>query len=454
MVTIDAPSTSVNEINTYSNDASATSVLTGMYTAMSLESSVFTGLNGISLLAGLSADEWKLLDGINNARLVAYYQNGLSVNLSYGSEPWIALYKEIYKANAAIEGLVRSTELTESTKLQLLGEAKFLRGFYYFYLVNLYGDVPLVITTDYKENSVISRSAISNIYSQILEDLKEAETLLSSTYLDGNLKPYSSKVQRVRPTKWAAIAMLARTYLYLKDYGNAEKYASQLINNTSDYGLGSINNVFLSTSKEAIWQLQPVTLEHNTGDGWIFNIPTTGPDNEHPVYFTKSFLSKFESADKRKDSGNWINKIIVNSIEYYYPYKYKSALKNAPLTEYLMVLRLAEQYLIRAEARLYLNDLMGVKNDLNILRARAGLIGTSFNDKNNLLVAIFQERRNELFTEWGHRWFDLKRSNAINDTMNLATSLKGGVWNSFKQLYPLPLDDIKRNRNLIQNPEY
>ncbi len=143
-----------------------------------------------------------------------------------------------------------------------------MRAFYYFYLVNLYGDAPLVLSTDYATNSLITKSSKEQIYQQIIFDLKEAQSLLSDKYIKGDGKSVyeNGAEERVRPNKWAAIALLSRTYLYLQDWVNAEEQASLVLANTTQYQLQSLDSVFLKNNGEAIWQLQPVQMEINTQD--------------------------------------------------------------------------------------------------------------------------------------------------------------------------------------------
>jgi hypothetical protein len=176
----------------------------------------------------------------------------------------------------------------------------------------------------------------------------------------------------------------------------------------------------------------------------------------YPVYLSNQLLNAFEPNDKRKT--NWINNVTVGSVPtsatYYFAYKYKSATLNAPVTEYTMVLRLGEQYLIRAEAKAHQNNIGGSQGDLNVIRKRAGLSNTTANEKNALLAAILHERQTELFTEWGHRWLDLKRTNNIDAVMNTVAPTKGTTWNSNWALYPIPLYDIIQNPNLVQNSGY
>jgi hypothetical protein len=121
-----------------------------------------------------------------------------------------------------------------------------------------------------------------------------------------------------------------------------------------------------------------------------------------------------------------------------------------------MVLRLGEQYLIRAEARAQQNKISDAQSDLNIIRTRAGLPNTTASDKNSLLSEIFHERKVELFSEWGHRWLDLKRTNAVDAVMSIVTPLKanGQQWQSYQKLYPVEFSEVRKSPNLTQTPGY
>ena len=452
-VQVPTPITSLNSANVYNSDATAAAVLTGIYTNIS-STGVTSGLGATSVYCGLSADEYTLYDPASEPAYVPFYVNVLTNVNTAGGNFWV-LYQTLYVANSAIEGLTGNNNLTPAVDQQLLGEAKFVRAFCYFYLVNLYGDVPLVIGTDYKSNELLSRTPKAQVYEQIVADLKSAQTLLSDQYLDGTLLNPTS--ERVRPTKWAAAALLARTYLYTGDWADAQNEASLVISNTAVYSLISLNNVFLKNSSEAIWQLQPVNSRQNTPDGLFFILPASGPSVSRPVHLSNSLIGSFELNDQRLSS--WVNsvKTTVGGIAttYYYPYKYKVNTPGAPVTEYEMVLRLGEQYLIRAEAEANNSDTNDAVNDLNVIRKRAGLAnyaGTT--DKSSLLTAILHERQVELFSEWGHRWLDLKRTSVVDVVMPIATPQKGGTWQSSKQLYPLPQADLQDDPNLVQNPGY
>lgn len=447
-IEVNAPTTSINGKNVYTNDQTASAVLTGIYTNISATGITNSDISSIGFTTGLSGDELTLYSGSSDTRLKAYYQNNLR-NITSSIEFWTKIYKFIYVANLSLEGLNNSTLLTPRVKQQLLGEAKFIRAFCFFYLVNLYGDIPLAITSNYSTNNVLARSPKEQVWSQIISDLNDAKIQLSENYLDGSLKRETN--ERVRPTKWAATALLARSYLYTKEWKNAETQATEIIDN-SLYSLDSLDKTFLMNSSESIWQLQPVNIGSNTEDAKTYIIPSTGPSYYTPVYASSQLMSSFETNDKRKVA--WIDTVSVSGIIYNYVYKYKSGTLDEPLTEYNTIFRLGEQYLIRAEARAQQNDPDGSRADLNIIRKRAGLAPVNIIDKNLLLKAIYHERQVELFTEWGHRWLDLKRTNTIDAVMSQVSPMKGGTWSSNWQLFPIPSYDIISNSNISQNSGY
>ena len=249
--------------------------------------------------------------------------------------PWSDLYNLIYQANAAIEGISASTGVTPIMKQQLIGEAKFTRAFCDFYLVNIYGDVPLVTSTNYKTNTIISRSPKTLVYQAIIDDLKDADSLLSDNYLapDGSVT-----FERVRPNRGAVNALLARVYLYMGDWVDAEARSDSVINGTGNYSLVSdLNSVFLANSSEAIWQLESQNNGFNTPDAFVILCYTLfgGPNANNPYILSDSLVSGFEPGDLRRV--NWVDSIIVSSQTYYCPFKYKVAYTGSAPIEYPMV---------------------------------------------------------------------------------------------------------------------
>ena len=453
-IEVEAPANQISSANVYTSDATAAAVLTDIYTKISRASFLTTGISSMPLLTGLSSDELTLFSGASQP-FIGYYNNNLSSTVS-GFELWKNIYPMIFVCNSAIQGLTESESLTPAIKDQLIGEAKFMRAFFYFYLVNLYGDVPLALSTDYKKNAQLMRSSVTEVYDQIISDLKNSQSLLSDQYLKADaFSAYNMNIlERVRPTKWAATALLARVYLYSGNWSDAEAMASIVIENSTFFGLETLDGTFLKNNKEAIWQLQPVNSGWNTEDAKFFTLTVAGPNPfSRPVYLSSGLLNCFEVGDGRRSS--WIGSITTSGGRtYYFPRKYKLATFNSPVSEYSTILRLGEQYLVRAEARAQQNNITGAKSDLNAIRSRANLSSTTADDKNSLLSAILSERRVELFTEWGHRWLDLKRMDKVNDVMSLVSLTKGGAWQPADKLYPLPLDDLKYAPKLVQNEGY
>jgi starch-binding outer membrane protein, SusD/RagB family len=454
-VEVNPPATALSGASVYSSDVSAVAAVTGIYQSM-LGEDFFGGNQGstdFTTIGGLSADEFQLYPGAS-ALLAQAYINGLS---STNTPFWAGLYSCIYRANAAITGLNGSGAITDTLKQQLLGEALFARAFCHFYLVNIFGAVPIVTTTNYTVNESIARSPTSAVYQQIIADLKEAQSLLSNSF---QAPAGGSTAERTLPNQGAATALLARAYLYQGKYDSAVTEATLVINNSLYSLVPNLNGVFLVNSSEAIWQLIDPALGMNTPDGFTY-ILTGGPNTySNPVFLSPYILQAFEPGDNRQT--DWIGADTSAGTVYYFPYKYKvhGGTANTSVTEYYMMLRLAEQYLIRAEGEDQQGDLSDATADLNVIRNRAGLANISnaiASSQSALLTAILHERQVEFFCELGHRWLDLVRTNNANSILGSPENVcaaKGGTWVSTAQLFPIPLTDMEADPNLTQNPGY
>lgn len=450
LVEVPQPKNSLTTVKVFADSSDANSAILGIYANLFNQGlSLGFGNCAVSFLCGSSADEL----GTTNSGYAAFYHNLLlSNNNSIYSRFWTQPYNYIYQANASIEGIQASENLSPSVRNRFIGEAKFLRAYCYFYLVNMFGDVPYITSTVWESTSKSSKEAKQEIYEQEIGNLKDAVSLLPDDYS-------FSGGERTRVNKSAALALLARMYLYKKDYDSAEKAATEVINNPKYALVDSLNEVFLANSDEAIFQMKmnSSNYPYNLTPEGYFNIPASSA--RAPQFFVSSqLLNAFEPGDQRKIA--WIDSSKNSGITYYYPFKYKKGpaqiSPNGTPSEYYMVLRLAEQYLIRAEARAENNDLAGAIADLNIIRARAGIpdLPVSLN-QSQVLAAVAQERRIELFAEWGHRWFDLKRTGQVDPVMSVVTPQKGGgAWNTTKQLYPIPITELQRDPNLVQNAGY
>jgi len=454
-IEVGPPASQVTGAAVYNNNSSAAAVMSGVYFNMTIGDGVLTqGYHSIGFLQGLASDE--LTNYSNDQTLGQFYSNMLtsSSNGSSNIYYWAELYNEIHVINSAIAGL-QDAPASLSMKGQLIGEAKFMRAFLYFYAVNLFGDVPLVTSPDYLQNDTLSRAPTDKVWAQVIQDLKDAKENLPDSYLD---EKGAVTTEKIRPNKAAAEAMLARAYLYTNHFDSAAAEASMVIN--GNYQLDAdLNTVFEKNSSEAIWQLLPnINAGDNTWDGYHYILSATPGSDPYYVSLSDPLLNSFEDNDKRFT--DWIGIYNDGTTDYYFPYKYKVGSvynPSVPTTEYCMILRLAEQYLIRAEAEAHgtAGGITAAITDLNTIRERAGLADYAGPVSEGAVVsAILHERQVELFTEWGHRWFDLKRNNLLNTVMPGVDAKKGSSWDAHAALMPIPLSELQADPNLTQNPGY
>lgn len=447
------PANQIEAGGVYSSDNTTSGVVTGLY--MSLNSSgAFAGgaASNLSYTLALYADETKSLGSASFSDV--FYKNAIQVPQS---GYWETFYKKIFNTNTAIEGIL-SNGKDLKYKDQWLGECYFLRAFYYYHLVNIYGPVPLALSSDFETNRRLFRKPVAEVYAQIIADLKQAQLLLTDDYKDAFGKSTSN---RYRANKAVATALLARMYLYQQDWANAETEATKLIENAS-YGIIPLDQVFLANSKETIWALannEPKrTNEFNFYNGGMpdnlaFNQSPNTPFNV-ASQMSSPLLDAFETGDARLTS--WVRTVTAAASAtrpvtvYKFPAKYKSSTNNAELQ---VLFRLAEQYLIRAEARAMQNKSTAT-DDLNVIRRRANLQDINPAGQSEMLVAIARERQTELFTESGHRFYDLKRSGRLDPVMTAVAATKLSVWQSYMANWPIPTNDILQNSNIEPNPGY
>ncbi len=431
-VEVDVPNSQLTSASVFEDKNTATAAMTQVYANMR-DAGIFTGkTSGLSHLFGNYTDE---LDFYGNPQdgTVPFYNNVVLPSSSNVQSLWNSSYNQIYGANAVLEGVTKSVKLSAEDRNQLLGEALFTRALIHFYLTNVFGSIPYVKTTDYHKNISITKESTEVIYSYCIADLQQSITLLPEDYLTED---------RTRPNKFAARALLSRVYLYTQQWNEASNEASSLLNNTSLYLFESdLNSIFLKESTSTIWQFAPGAIVSNTLEARTF-IFSLGPPPLSALSTT--LVNAFPIGDQRKLK--WISSVSNGSSTWYYPAKYKNKTAGTS-TEYSIVLRLSEMYLIRAEARAHAGDLIGSKEDLNKIRNTAGLGNTTAITQAEILNAILNERQLEFFTEFGHRFFDLKRFNSLDSALS---GTKNG-WNTFENLLPIPKSELVLNPNL--NPQ-
>ncbi|WP_423819673.1 RagB/SusD family nutrient uptake outer membrane protein [Salinimicrobium sp. TIG7-5_MAKvit] len=440
-VEVGVPDDRIVKETVFEDDETAIRAIRGIYNE--LFNASFSGgwRSSVTVLAGLSAD---LLQPVNSENITygEIQKNEISPNHPSNYELWSSAYNIIYMTNSVLEGLAISKNVSDDLKRRLEGEARFVRAFTYFYLVNIYGEVPLILDTDYRNNSLVSRNGIDELYTQVVKDLDMAIELLDSRYESSDRTSVNIVV---------AVALRARVALYQENWDLAEILSSEIIERTATYEiLQDLDEVFLANSKEAIWQISPIgrgNILTSTGEGQVF-IGTS----RSSLQLATGFVEDFEPEDKRLV--NWVGHYNSNTRDFYFPFKYKDRSSLNDITEYSMVFRLAEQYLIRAEARVRKGKMNEAISDINVIRIRAGIEPIDMNEQEidieEILDLIMKERKKELFAEWGHRWFDLKRTGRTDEVLAEKTSF----WEPTDVFYPIPEPDRMKNPNLDQNEGY
>lgn len=361
---------------------------------------------------------------------------------------WNADYVGIQEANQIIDATVTGADAIKA-------QAYAIRGLLYFKLINMYArpytddpnglGVPLVL--HYQPLALPKRDPVSAIYTQIVSDLKAAVQ---------NAPAYSNSGLI---SKYAAEALLARAYLYMGDNTNAKAAAVDVINN-SGFTLAQTANAYAafwanparkSDGVEVLFEVDADAVNNNGNDG----IDAMYMNGYQDIYASQDLVSLYSPTDIRKAvlvAGSTKSGATATLVAKY-P-NYTSTDKDNP-----KVIRLAEVYLIAAEsslpgnesdARMYLNDLMAVRDP-----AFAGYSSTGA----QLLSDIVTERRKELAFE-GDRYYDLNRlkMDIVRPAIN-AGSINGPLsipYSDYRRIYPIPLNEIQANANIAtqQNPGY
>lgn len=339
---------------------------------------------------------------------------------------WNAAYDAINVANNVIAVIPKLDFLTQDEKNQALGELYFLRALHHFNLVNYFGDIPVKTEPTIGLTQVdAARVPVQDVYKQIVSDLTEAEKFL----------PEGSST--IRANRNAASALLARVYLYQTDYSRAEAYASKVIDSKRYTLLNNYGEIFKDYSGESIFEVDFTPLDRNRVAQYFYPLTLNGRGEVAPAL---TFYQSYEPDDKRL--------IDIFGLSGTQPFVKKYS-DQATGGDNIKVLRLAEMYLIRAEARANLSiDLNAALSDLNTIRERAGLKGIQSLNKDDILSAVEKERGFELAYE-GHRWFDLVRTNR-------AIQVVPTVKNVHQYLLPVPQSELDTNKNpgMLQNPSY
>ncbi|MBA5628929.1 RagB/SusD family nutrient uptake outer membrane protein [Moheibacter lacus] len=437
LLEVDDPMGQIADDAVFENPTTANAAITSLYAHLRDNAPLVGNSGGLGVLMGLYSDELDYYSTPGSS-LEMFFNHQVMPSNDIVKSTWDNAYSLIYKANLAIEKIDKSQSLSTDLKKQLTGEALFIRALTHFYLLQLFGAIPYIESTDYLINQDVIRTQSEEVYGLLVNDLVRAKQMLSIEYPDQ---------ERTRANRFAATSLLARIYLYKGDWINAELQASEVIEFSSYYNLETdLDKEFLKESSSAILQLKPLSDGENTKEGGYFLFEQGPPLN---VSLNPLFMASFEQEDLRRS--HWVKEITDGTTTWFAPFKYKSLENSGTTLEYSVLFRLAELYLIRAEARANSGNLQASADDLNIIRNRAGLADIQNITTSELTTALINERKHELFTEHGHRWFDLKR-------LGIATDILAPIkpnWRSTDVLFPIPESELLANPNLApQNPGY
>lgn len=340
------------------------------------------------------------------------------------------IYKTINTANSVIAFVpgVKDPLLADAEKNKILGEAYFIRALGYFDLGRGWGGVQLQLkpTADINGLKGVKRSTLTQTYDQVLADLNQAETLLTDDASTRN-----------RAQKSTARALRARLHLYRKEWADAEADASLVIANTKYVLTPSYKSFFTSPflSSESVLELTFSANDKNSF--WNLWYPSAAGGQ-----FTLKPSAAFVTKVSDPNIGGTRVSLIAGTSPNNYGVLYNTS---STSTDPSYVIRLAELYLIRAEARAQQNNLTGALSDLNVIRARATVPASTASGQANILQAIEDENSIEFAFE-AHRWFDLVRTGRVGAVL--------GVTNQQYWLFPIPLSDVLADPDTNQNPGY
>lgn len=429
---IPAPTTNLVDRSVFADSSTATAAVLGLY-YKAMENGLGIWDGGGTLCAGLQSDE--LLLTSLAPTIQEFYFYGLTPTNSLVTSYWTELYQIVYQANAILDQLGRSTNLSTSLVEKLSGEAYLMRGLALYRLQNWYGDIPMPLTPDFTTTAQLQRTSVTEVLEQVASDWRKAAETLPEQYVSFN---------KTRPNRYAALGLLSRVYLLQGKWAEAEAAVTAIEAANQGYALADAPNlVFSVNSPETIWQLRPVEPNANTSIASLL-----GQREGVPPFATyqPGFIAEMDDADLRKQQ--WVYAYEEQGTPYWQPMKYQYPNTSMGI-EYLIQIRLGELYLNRAEARLQQNKVSEALADINLIHTRAGL--PAIVETDHLMEQLMQERKWELQVEQDFRWTDLKRWGKLSE---IAGALKPNDWKPTATVLPLPQVELNNNPKLTQNPGY
>ena len=486
----EAPTEQITDTGFYQTENDAVQAVTAAYSELSKAGQYNAALWAMDIMADVS------VTGADDGNDGSEYKDLETFNVQPTNRVatilWGSCFIGIQRANLVLQKVPGIKDISPAVQRRCLGEAQFLRAKYYFDLVRAYGDVPLFTEPPSVPSAVnIPRTPVAQVYVQIEKDLTAAI---------GNLDPAYSGDNLGRANKWSATGLLAKVYLTEGKKAEAAQRAGEVITGSGKSLWASYGDNFKienENGKESLFEVQfisgknfenggysqnnpgfcgneffgPRGANQTPGSGYGFNIPE--PD----------FVSGYEAGDTRRaatviepgfvfpDTKKQSDKATGSPFGYncrkWFIGKVDTKIWDSGLN--IPVLRLAEMYLIKAEA---LGPVGGAES-LNIVRRRA--FGLALNtasakdvtttDPTAFQAAVIRERKYELAFEMD-RWFDLKRLNGTSLGLipvmtaqaaylaGLGKGIRRGIPSARNLVLPIPQSELDANPGLVQNPGY
>ncbi|WP_028664979.1 RagB/SusD family nutrient uptake outer membrane protein [Runella zeae] len=454
------PEYQISDQTFYKSQNDFETALTGVY-------STFRGLfsgSAVLYLTELSTDNTEIQWSSPSTDEMQMDQNAVTSTNGFVRSVWSTCLYTISRSNAILTR-IDAVSFDQTTKDRIKGEAKFLRAFSYFYLVRLYGNVPL-ITETYSSPSQVAAADISlkpkdEIYKLILADLTDAETLLPTT-----LNSDKTKASRL-----TVKALLGKVHLTLKNYDLAAAKLKEVIDSKSYNLVGDYKTLFTNGNNnlaESIFEVQFVA-GRSLGNNYsaLFTpaitsmaIFTNNLQGSGRIVPTLDLIRAYENGDARKAASVSDSVLLIGGKKSYSRYGLKfvdfKAIDLSDGTITFMPLRYADVLLMYAEILNEQNKTTEALPYLAMIRQRAKLANPEGLTQATLRVAIEKERRVEFLHE-GHRWFDLVRTDRAKTILNAHyESLKLNFKvDDFELIFPIPQNEVELNPTLIkQNTGY
>jgi hypothetical protein len=426
-VEVDNPTNQIGTAQVFEDLKTAYAALAGLYAPLR-DRSMLTGGSyvGIGPLAACYADDLDCYYYDQNGVVDIFMNQQQETNTTIKSF-WESAYQQIYYANAIIHGAEQSTALADNDKDQIKGEALLLRSLIYFYLQQLFDEVPYTTSLNYEHNRQLSKMETSHLLELLELDLTEAIGLLEDEYRD---------VERIFPNRKAAQLMLARVYLHQGNWAMAEETAQSVLLSPLYQFQTDINAVFHKTGSHILWQLKPQNSGDAVSEASFYYFTNSAPNS---FVLTQDLVQAFAEEDLRRQ--NWMTEVVFNEDSWFRPDKYKSRENNAE--EYSVVFRLAEVSLLMAEALGRQERYEEALPYLNATRERAGLTALTALSGDDFFNELLAERRREFFSEAGHRFLDLKRFGRLGDLGATKPN-----WKAHHSAWPLPQSELLLNVQL------